>query len=337
MKSKKIPIDVICGFLGSGKTTLINALLETAYKGENIAIIENEFGEVDIDSELLPGGIEITKITGGCVCCTLKASLIDGIKGLCERFNLDRIVIETTGVAKLSDVVGATQSDSLAQLVYIGSAITLVGPDFHLKFGDQLGEFYSDQIDNAHIIYMSRKDTADKNVFDEAKRSIMARGGTQRIYDEIGDFAASGEQARGQKRNECKYDENVDKRQGDECKHGENECISEDDEFKRGKNWQDYSGNERKRALSEHKHAESDADDEFYSFVVNVEPLKSGDALHDLIDGIVADNLPNIVFRIKGSVLVDNESKLVQWVSGEMELTDSHVPDSKLVVVVGRG
>ncbi len=330
VKSKKIPIDIICEFLGPGKTTLINALLDTAHVGESIAIIENEFGEVDIDSALLPGDIEITEITGGCVCCTLKVSLIDGIRGLCERFNLDRIVIETTGVAKLSDVAGAVQSDSLAQLVYIGSAITLVSPDFHLKFGDQLGAFYNDQIDNADIIYMSRKETSDKDVFDEAKRSIMSRGGTQCIYDKIGDFAAGEADAREQKQNECKYDVNVDKRQGDECERGENEC-------KRGRNRQDYSENERKHGINVHKNADSDADDEFYSFVVNVEPLKSEDALRELIDGIIADNLPNIVFRIKGSVLIGEESKLVQWVNGEMELTDSHVLDSKLVFVVGRG
>ena len=107
--NKKIPVDIISGFLGSGKTTLINSLLANQYSGLDIAVIENEFGQVDVDSALLPDGIEITKITGGCVCCTLKVSLIEGIKQLAERFRPDRIVIETTGVAKLSDVISAVR------------------------------------------------------------------------------------------------------------------------------------------------------------------------------------------------------------------------------------
>ena len=127
---KRIPIDIISGFLGSGKTTLLNALLQTAYKGESIAVVENEFGEVDIDSGLLPRDIEITKITGGCVCCTMKVSLIEGISALIQQFELDRIVIETTGVAKLSDVEDAVNNKLLQSKIYSQNKITVVNPAF---------------------------------------------------------------------------------------------------------------------------------------------------------------------------------------------------------------
>ncbi|MBT3319700.1 MAG: hypothetical protein HN948_01130 [Clostridia bacterium] len=345
--NEKIPIDIISGFLGSGKTTLINALLSAIYKGERVAIIENEFGEVDIDSALLPGDIEITKITGGCVCCTLKVSLIEGIKELCERFELDRIVIETTGVAKLSDVADATGHESLRGIAYTNNKITVVNPVFHMKFMDLLGAFYNDQIDNANIIYISRKEGADSDVFADAQRSVEERRGAQRIYSDVSDFAAGeGVGYRDKSGSEGgKVDcEGIGCKQGDdECKHGQNEydgskngCESVVDECDHARNGHGNEGNGRNIMKKEHVHADKADDDEFYSFVLDVKPLADKKALKGLIERVVKDKLPETVFRIKGRVSVGGRSVLVQWVYGDLNVTAAAEQDSKLVVVVGR-
>ena len=165
----KIPVDIITGFLGSGKTTLINALLADQYNGMRIAVIENEFGKIDVDSDLLPEDLEITKITGGCVCCTLKISLIDGIRMLAERYSPERIVIETTGVAKLSDVISAVQNASLADIAYPAACITVINPAFHKSFGSSLGAFYNDQIESAGIVYISRANNTDETMYEVVK------------------------------------------------------------------------------------------------------------------------------------------------------------------------
>ena len=172
----KIPVDIISGFLGSGKTTLINELLKDQYDGMRIAVIENEFGKIDVDSALLPEDLEITKITGGCVCCTLKISLIEGIKLLAERHSPDRIVIETTGVAKLSDVISAVKNASLAAIAYPAACITVVSPAFHKSFGSSLGAFYNDQIESAGTVYISRAQSTDKKTLDEVIKSIKQSG-----------------------------------------------------------------------------------------------------------------------------------------------------------------
>lgn len=183
-----VPIDIISGFLGSGKTTLLNALLKNQYRDKSIAVIENEFGEVDVDSSLLPREIEITKITGGCVCCTLKAGLIDGIHSLIDSFDLDRIVIETTGVARLSDVMSAVQSDSLKKTVHCANCITVVNPDFHVKLSDSLGSFYEDQIKNANTIYISRKEIIEEKTLQKAIVSIRAVNSTCNISYSVKDL-----------------------------------------------------------------------------------------------------------------------------------------------------
>ncbi len=172
----KIPVDIISGFLGSGKTTLINAFLADQYNGMRIAVIENEFGKIDVDSAVLPEDLEITKITGGCVCCTLKISLIEGIRLLAERYHPNRIVIETTGVAKLSDVISAVQNASLADTAYPAACITVVNPAFHKSFGSSLGAFYNDQIESAGTVYISRANSTDEKTMDEVIKSIKELG-----------------------------------------------------------------------------------------------------------------------------------------------------------------
>jgi len=152
----KIPIDIISGFLGAGKTTLLNSMLKNIYSEMNIAIVENEFGDVDIDSSLLPENISIKELRSGCACCTIRIDFIKGLKELIKMDMFDRIVIEPSGVAKLSDMLSIINSESLCSVAKKGVAITVVNPFFHSKYSGVVGAYYLNQIENADVIYFSR-------------------------------------------------------------------------------------------------------------------------------------------------------------------------------------
>ncbi|MBQ8216589.1 MAG: cobalamin biosynthesis protein CobW [Oscillospiraceae bacterium] len=151
-------IDIFSGFLGAGKTTLIRKLIREAYKGEKLVLIENEFGEIAIDGGFLKdAGVEITEMNSGCICCTLVGDFTKALKKVMEDFSPDRIIIEHSGVGKLSDVAAAVKGVDGAEL---GCKLTVVDAGKCRMYMRNFGEFFNDQVENADIIVMSRTDTA---------------------------------------------------------------------------------------------------------------------------------------------------------------------------------
>jgi len=159
----KIKVDIISGFLGSGKTSLINQMLKTVYSDMRIAIVENEFGDESIDGALFSNELEIKELTNGCVCCTLKMDLVQGITELYEMNRFDRIVIEPSGVAKLSDMKYIFSDEALQDKIEKGVCITIINPKVHDDFSQNFGQFYNDQIENADALYISRKEDMDED------------------------------------------------------------------------------------------------------------------------------------------------------------------------------
>ena len=154
-------IDVFSGFLGAGKTTLIKKLIKEAYKGENLVLIENEFGEIGIDGGFLKeAGIEIREMNSGCICCSLVGDFDASLKEVLKRFNPDRILIEPSGVGKLSDVIKAV-SGVLSEDVVLNSATAVVDAVKCKMYMKNFGEFFINQIENADCIVLSRTDLAD--------------------------------------------------------------------------------------------------------------------------------------------------------------------------------
>ncbi|MBR5422029.1 MAG: GTP-binding protein [Lachnospiraceae bacterium] len=150
-------IDVISGFLGAGKTTLIQKLLKEAWTGEQVVLIENEFGEIGIDGGFLKeAGIEITEMNSGCICCSLVGDFGTALKDVMKQFTPDRIVIEPSGVGKLSDVVRAIQSAELGDDVVLNSAIVVVDATKCKLYLKNFGEFYVNQLEHAGTIILSR-------------------------------------------------------------------------------------------------------------------------------------------------------------------------------------
>ena len=151
-------IDIFSGFLGAGKTTLIRKLIAEGYKGEKLVLIENEFGEIAIDGGFLKdAGVEITEMNSGCICCTLVGDFTKALKKVMEDFAPDRIIIEPSGVGKLSDVAKAVEK---VEGAHIGAKVTVVDAGKCRMYMRNFGEFFNDQVENADLIVLSRTDTA---------------------------------------------------------------------------------------------------------------------------------------------------------------------------------
>ena len=150
-------IDIISGFLGAGKTTLIKKLLEEAFKGQQVVLIENEFGEIGIDGGFLKdAGINITEMNSGCICCSLVGDFGTALKDVIEKFHPDRVIIEPSGVGKLSDVIKAVQGVAQDADIELNSLVTVADANKCKMYMKNFGEFYNNQVESAHTIVLSR-------------------------------------------------------------------------------------------------------------------------------------------------------------------------------------
>ena len=164
-------IDIFSGFLGSGKTTLIKKLIEEAYHGEKIVLIENEFGEIGIDGGFLAeAGIKINEMNSGCICCSLVGDFAEALKKVIDEYSPDRILIEPSGVGKLSDVIKAVQNADThgAELNGFTTVVDANKCKMHMK---NFGEFFNDQIENAGCIVLSHtSNISDQKISDCVER-----------------------------------------------------------------------------------------------------------------------------------------------------------------------
>ena len=148
-----IKTDIFSGFLGAGKTTLIKKLADEAYKGEKLVIVENEFGEIGIDKGFLEdSGIEIREMNSGCICCTLVGDFTQALKKVAQELKPDRIIIEPSGVGKLSDVKEAAEQ---VEEIDIAAGVTVVDAKKCRMYMKNFGEFFNNQIENADFIVLS--------------------------------------------------------------------------------------------------------------------------------------------------------------------------------------
>ncbi|SHJ63853.1 GTPase, G3E family [Clostridium cavendishii DSM 21758] len=169
----KTKIDIISGFLGSGKTTLIKKLLKEKLHSEKIVIIENEFGEVGIDGNILKESkAEVKEINSGCICCTLVGDFEKTLKEVVTKYKPDRIIIEPSGVGKLSDVIKACSTRQLKDSITINMTITVVDVLKYQVYLANFGEFFENQIKNAKTIILSRTQKVDSKKLESVVDSI---------------------------------------------------------------------------------------------------------------------------------------------------------------------
>ena len=166
-------IDIFSGFLGAGKTTLIKKLLKEAFAGSQVVLIENEFGEIGIDGGFLKeAGIEIKEMNSGCICCSLVGDFGASLKEVMNTYHPDRILIEPSGVGKLSDVMKAVQDAELGETTEVGSAVAVVDASKCRLYMKNFGEFFINQIEYAGTIILSRTDVAGEDKIRKAVEMI---------------------------------------------------------------------------------------------------------------------------------------------------------------------
>ena len=223
-------IDIISGFLGAGKTTLIKKLIEQAFKGEKLVLIENEFGEIGIDGGFLKdAGVQITEMNSGCICCSLVGDFGTALKQVITDYTPDRIIIEPSGVGKLSDVIKAVKDVSGDLDVELDSYTTVADVSKVKIYMKNFGEFFNNQIESANTIILSRTQTASQDKIEKAVAMIREKNDHATIittpWDEL-DGAAIREAMQNYKSleetmmDEAKKGHDHDHDHGDECTCG---------------------------------------------------------------------------------------------------------------------
>ena len=168
-------VDIVSGFLGAGKTTFMKKLVAEAFSDEKVVIVENEFGEIGIDSGFLKDtGIQVSEINGGCVCCTLVGDFTTNLHEVIKTLQPDRILVEPSGVAKLSDIEVAVLDVGKTEEIHIGALVTIVNALKAKKQMKAFGEFFKDQIEHATAVVLSRTQKMDEAKLEDTVKEIKA-------------------------------------------------------------------------------------------------------------------------------------------------------------------
>ncbi len=180
-------IDIFSGFLGAGKTTLIKKLIKEAYAGEKVVLIENEFGEIGIDGGFLQeAGINITEMNSGCICCSLVGDFSKALKQVSEQYHPERIIIEPSGVGKLSDVIKAVANAQLPDSV-LNAFCTVVDASKCKMYMKNFGEFFNDQVENASCIILSHTDKTSDEKLATAVQLLKEKNATATLVTAVWD------------------------------------------------------------------------------------------------------------------------------------------------------
>ena len=303
-------IDIFSGFLGAGKTTLIKKLIAEAYTGEKIVLIENEFGEIAIDGGFLKdSGVQINEMNSGCICCSLVGDFADALQKVLEQFHPDRILIEPSGVGKLSDVIRAVQGVQSDELVLNGFT-TVVDANKCKMYMKNFGEFFNNQVENASAIILSRTEGIRPEKLDAAVALLREKNPTATIvttpWTEL-----DGKQIL----------ETMERRDtlSAELEHLKAEAAEEDDEDEHEHHHEHHYDEHGVCSCGHHHHHDHDADEVFTSWGKETAHKYSREdldkALHALDEGAYG-----MILRAKGIVDGGDTWYEFDMVPGEHEI-----------------
>ena len=303
-------IDIFSGFLGAGKTTLIKKLIKEAYKGEKLVLIENEFGEIGIDGGFLQdAGIEITEMNSGCICCSLVGDFSKALVKVLDEFHPDRVIIEPSGVGKLSDVIKAVRSADTkgAELNCFTTVADVNKCKMYMK---NFGEFYNDQISNASCIVLSHTDIAKEDKIHTALELIRQHNPDATIvttpWDKLDGavvLAAMEKKDTLEAAIEELEHEHKHHHHDDECHchdhehHHDEECHCHDHEHHHHDHDEHCSC-----GCHDHDHHHHHADEVFSSFGCETAKKFTVDEIQHILDAFTEDDSFGMVLRAKGIV-----------------------------------
>ena len=365
-------IDIISGFLGAGKTTLIKKLIEQAFKGEKLVLIENEFGEIGIDGGFLKdAGVQITEMNSGCICCSLVGDFGTALKQVITDYTPDRIIIEPSGVGKLSDVIKAVKDVSGNLDVELDSYTTVADVSKVKIYMKNFGEFFNNQIESANTIILSRTQTTTQDKIEKAVAMIREKNDHATIittpWDEI-DGAAIREAMQNYKSlEETMMDEakkGHDHDHGDECTcgchdhdhhhdhdddhehhhdHDEHEHHHDHDEHEHHHDHDDHDhhhdhdhGDECTCGCHDHDHHHHHADEVFTSWGKETPHNYNEDKLREILDTLADTEKYGVILRAKGIVPSDaGEWLYFDLVPGEFEIRKGKADITGKLCVIG--
>ena len=361
-----IKIDIISGFLGAGKTTLIKKLFQNGFNGEKVVLIENEFGDISIDSGFLKdSGVKIKEINAGCICCSLVGDFETAIKDLVNQFHPDRIIIEPSGVGKLSDIINAVEKVKLSDLS-LNILATVVDGKKAKMYLKNFGEFFLNQIEAANTVIISKTENLSEEQIDELINIIKEHNEHANIITTNISLLSSDtllktlESHRGteeiikQAEHEhhhdhddhscCCHHHDHDEDEHECCHHDEDECCHHDEEVDDDDcccHHHDHDEDEHDCCCHHHgeeghHHHHHDADEVFTSWGIETAKSVSKEELSNFLDSLNDESL-GLIVRCKGILKAKDNEKwyYFDYVSGEVEIRLGEPDYTGRIVVIG--
>lgn len=322
-------IDIISGFLGAGKTTLIKKLIQEAFQGEKLMLIENEFGEIGIDGGFLNNsGVEITEMNSGCICCSLVGDFGTALKEALSKYSPERIIIEPSGVGKLSDVIKAVKNIEHEVDIKLNSFTAVVDAMKCKMYMDNFGEFFNNQIENANTIILSRSQKLSQEKLELVVSQIREHNNSATIittnWDEI-----SGEQIVLAMEKENSLEEELLEKEHNHNLDGECFCGHNHDH--------EHHHHEGKCSCGhDHSHEHHHADEVFTSWGVETPKKYSKSEINDILKSLSETSEYGIILRAKG-IIPSIEGGWINFdlVPGEYEVRDGIADYTGRLCVIG--
>jgi len=340
-------IDIFSGFLGAGKTTLIKKLIKEAYKNEKLVLIENEFGEIGIDGGFMEdAGIEVTEMNSGCICCSLVGDFGEALVKVLDEFSPDRILIEPSGVGKLSDVIRAVKQVE-SENVTLNSFCTVADANKCKMYMKNFGEFFNDQIENASSIILSHTEKISENKLDECIHLIREKNADAQLvttpWNEIDGveilsvmesrqtIEAELEKLKSEEEicPECGHKHEHHHEHG-ECCHGDHDHHHEHGECCHGDHDHHHEHGECCHGNHDHHHA----DEIFTSWGVETVHSFSKESLENILNCLESEEY-GTVLRAKGIVKGEGEWLHFDYVPGEPDVRFGKAAATGRLCVIG--
>ncbi|MBO5416983.1 MAG: GTP-binding protein [Clostridia bacterium] len=342
-------IDVFSGFLGAGKTTLIKKLIKEAYAGEKIVLIENEFGEIGIDGGFMKeAGIEVTEMNSGCICCSLVGDFGAALEKVLDEIAPDRILIEPSGVGKLSDVLGAVEKVD-SERAKIGGIVTVVDASKFKIYSKNFGEFFYNQIENAATIILSRTDNVSEKKLNDCIEKIREKNPDAILV------TTPWEQLSGAQILEAVKKNNTLKAAIEELEHHHEHHHEHDEHCTCGCHDHDHDRDHDHEHHHEHHHEHDEhctcgchdhdhdhehhhhhADEVFTSWGIETAKAFSKEELTEKLEGLMDESKYGFVLRAKGIVAgVDGNWIHFDYVPGEADVRNGAAEITGRLCVVG--
>ena len=330
-------IDIYSGFLGAGKTTLIKKMIQEAYHGQKLVLIENEFGEIGIDGGFLQeAGINITEMNSGCICCSLVGDFGRALKKVIAEYAPDRILIEPSGVGKLSDVIGAVRKVTTDD-VTLGSFVTVADATKCKMYMKNFGEFYNNQIETANTIILSRTQNVSEQKLDECVKLIRDHNPNAVLVTTPWD-QLTGEQlmaAMEQKTSIAMELEELEK-EAHEHHHHDHDDDDECDDPECSCHHHHHDG-EHEHHHHHHHHHGHDADEVFVSWGMETHKKFTTEQIEGILKQLENAAEYGMVLRAKGYVASQDSERWIHfdYVPGESDIREGGAMITGRVCVIG--